>query len=183
MVVVLTVVMIIIVIVMIIVTAATGRFDRFHALAGINHDEILVVSGIDQVVEEFLHLQPVFDQNVRSAEIGQVGGCGLKIMGPQIGRNQRRDLRAVAGHCFSEQCDRQESADHFHSLSLACILVGGIGCPAGNQADQERQCAQARKHRSHSVVKARTGLRFRAQWSSLHENGNHYLVSCSRSLA
>ena len=41
------IVVLVTVIVMIIVTAASGRFDRFHALAGINHDKILVVSGVD----------------------------------------------------------------------------------------------------------------------------------------
>ena len=159
---------------MVVVVTTSSRFDGLHSSAGVNHHQILVVSGADQIIKELLHAEPVFDQHVRATEVRQVGWCGLKVVGPQVGWDQGRDICAVTSHRFREQCDRQKRGDHFHSFAFGCIGVVDTRSTAGHQAKQKRHCAQTRKHRSHSVLKARAGLRFRARSSSLMKNDNHY---------
>ena len=109
---------IMVIIIMVVMMIFFGGFDGGNPLAGVDHHQILVVSGADQIIEEFLNFQTVLDQNSGTSEVGKIRGCGLKIVGPQVGWDQGCDLCAIAGNSFCEQGDRQERGDHFQALAL-----------------------------------------------------------------
>ena len=146
------VVIVVIVMMSFVVMTTPSRFDGGNSAAGIDHLQVLVVSGADQIIQELLDLEPVLDQNRGAAEVSEIGGCGLKIMGPQIGRNQCCDFSTIARDRFREQCDRKECGDDLQTFVLTCVVVVGAGRSTGDQPNQERDCAQTREHRFHTGV-------------------------------
>jgi len=111
-------VVIVVIVMMSLLMTTPSRFDGGDSAAGIDHLQVLVVSGADQIIKELLDLESVLDQNRGAAQISEIGGCGLKIMGPQIGRNQCCDFSTIACDRFCEQCDRKERGDHLQTFFL-----------------------------------------------------------------